>query len=160
MKMRKSTPATILVSSLVLLIGVLFYQCENPKENEPDIYEGLDMRTKTRLRQYMVQGKGLYQLHCQNCHGESGEGLGKLIPPLAKADYLMENIPRAICVTKNGVKGEIVVNGIKYNQEMPANNQLRDLEIAEIITYITNTWGNKAGLMEVKTVEKIRKECP
>ena len=84
---------------------------------------------------------------------DDGKGLGRLIPPLAKADYLVANrgiLPR---VLKYGLQGPLVVNRVEYNQPMPANPKLTDLEIAEILTYIGNTWGNSMNsftLQEVK----------
>lgn len=145
--------------ALSLWLNAVLTQCDSKPEGEVDIYEGMDMRTKVRMRQYMVQGKQLYVIHCQNCHGEDGKGLGELIPPLAKADYLMEDINRAICITQNGQQGSIMVNGKEYNQPMPAHYDLKPLEIAEIITYITNAWGNKSGIHEVKEVEGVLAGC-
>jgi len=52
-----------------------------------------------------------------------------------------------------------MVNGISYNQPMPASG-LTDLEIAEIITYINNSWGNMGGLSHVNEVSKALTRCP
>ncbi len=107
----------------------------------------------------MVQGQQQYQIHCANCHGDDGKGLGQLIPPLAKADYFLEDIPRAICISRNGMKGSMLVNGVEYNQQMPEHKDLTALEIAEIITYASNSWGNVSGLTDVKQVEAILAKC-
>jgi cytochrome c551 len=136
----------------------LGFQCES-KKGEVDIYEGMDGRTKIRMRQYMVQGKILYQMHCQNCHGEDGLGLGKLIPPLAKSDYLISDIARGMCIIKNGQEGKIQVNGIEYEQLMPPLNNITPLEIAEIITFVSNSWGNKTQLWDVKEAERVLSDC-
>ncbi|WP_332367671.1 hypothetical protein [Spirosoma telluris] len=55
--------------------------------------------------------------------------------------------------------GPIVVNGKPYNRPMPAHPQLSDLEIAEVITYIYNEWGNEAKLTDVKSVKPILEGC-
>ena len=146
----------IVVSWVCLM--VFFSQC-GPSSKEVDIYEDMDFRTRIRMRQYMTEGKGLYQIHCANCHGEDGKGLGKLIPPLAKADFLQNNIEAAICISRNGMQGSIVVNGVEYNQQMPGHDDLTDLEIAEIVTFVGNAWGNKSGLIDVKTTSKILEGC-
>jgi mono/diheme cytochrome c family protein len=112
-----------------------------------------------KFAKYMIQGKQLYTTHCSNCHQENGDGLGKLFPPLAKADYMLDNIPRSICVIKNGLKGEIKVNGRTYNQAMPALDRLTNLEIAEISSYIYNSWGNEKGMIELETVEESLSNC-
>ena len=104
-------------------------KCSSKKKEKSDFYEAMDQRTRTRFKQYMSLGRGLYNQHCANCHGMDGEGLEQLIPPLAKSDYLMEQIDRAVCQIPNGVTGEIKVNGVVYNQEMPPNKELRALRL-------------------------------
>lgn len=112
-----------------------------------------------RLRQYFVQGQQLYQQHCSNCHQTDGTGLAQLYPPLAQSDYMLEDIQRTVCLIKYGLAGEIIVNGKDYNLEMPPNTQLTDIEIAEIITYITNAWGSEYGLISVTEVTGLLKAC-
>ncbi len=109
-------------------------------------------------QQYMVHGLRLYQEKCANCHQKNGTGLKRLIPPLIQTEYLQDLVKTA-CSIKNGLKGEIMVNGISYNQPMPAAG-LTDLEIAEIITYINNSWGNMGGLSHVNEVGKALTRCP
>jgi len=77
---------------------------------------------------------------------------------LIQTEYLQDFVKTA-CSIKNGLRGEIMVNGISYNQPMPASG-LTDLEIAEIITYINNSWGNKSGLSHVNEVSKALTRCP
>jgi mono/diheme cytochrome c family protein len=72
---------------------------------------------------------------------------------------MLSNIPRSICTIKNGLKGEIEVNGKTYNQAMPALDKLTNLEIAEISTYIYNSWGNEKGMIEMETVEESLSNC-
>ena len=65
------------------------------------------------------------------------------------------------CIISNGQAGKIVVNGIEYNQVMPSNPKLLDDEIAELITYIGNAWGNnKIGLIGKEFVEQSLSDCP
>tara|TARA_R110001599_G_scaffold272132_1_gene473338 strand:- start:20 stop:475 length:456 start_codon:yes stop_codon:yes gene_type:complete len=102
--------------------------------------------------QYYSNGRRLYKTICQNCHMENGEGLGRLIPPLAKSDYLKNHradLPRII---KYGLHGPITVNGVEFNQPMPANPKLTDIEVAEILTYIGNTWENEVGSFTTEEV--------
>lgn len=134
---------------------------ENKKTEEgksADIYEGLDERTRIRLRQYMSEGAQLYNQYCSNCHQMEGQGLAALIPPLAGSDFLMADAKRAACIIKNGQSGKITVNGVEYDGVMPML-ALKDLEIAEIVTYISNSWGNKAGLIDVNDVAAYLKDC-
>ncbi|MEL7147211.1 MAG: cytochrome c [Bacteroidota bacterium] len=146
--------------SLLLLIACTLTSCGGGNtEGDDQIYEGMDSATKMKMVQYMRAGKKLYIQHCANCHQPEGTGLGTLYPPLATADYLMRDPKAAACIVKNGQNGEIYVNGIQYNQAMPAHKELSNLEIAEIITYISNSWGNKSGLHSAGEIEKTLQKC-
>ncbi|MCG8476466.1 MAG: cytochrome c [Cytophagales bacterium] len=113
-----------------------------------------------KLRQYMVNGQRTYQMKCANCHQSNGKGLGKLYPPLKDSDYLVqEKLENVICQIKNGVQGEMTVNGQVYNHPMPANKDLKLLEIAELVTFVYNTWGDGQGIVTVKKVEQALKSC-
>ncbi|MEM7549046.1 MAG: cytochrome c [Bacteroidota bacterium] len=120
---------------------------------------GSGNKQQAKYEQYYVQGNSLYKTYCNNCHQEDGAGLGKLIPPLKSSDYLLEDLDRAACIIKNGQKGKIIVNGVEYNQPMPANQRLTPLEIAELVTYITNAWDQKNGIYEVKQAEEALSRC-
>ncbi|MFN3841405.1 MAG: c-type cytochrome [Cyclobacteriaceae bacterium] len=108
---------------------------------------------------YYNQGEQLYLNHCSNCHQSNGTGLGRVYPPLHQSDYMKNNFETVICIMKNGLEGEIVVNGKDYNQAMPGVPALTDLEIAEIATYIYNTWEHQRGLVDVNEVSQILRQC-
>jgi mono/diheme cytochrome c family protein len=112
-----------------------------------------------KFQQYFAQGEQLYEKHCSNCHQKTGAGLGRLYPPLAASDYLKNNSESIVCLMKYGLKGEVVVNSVSYNKTMPGVISLTDLEIAEIATYINNSWGNKKGLVDVQQVSAQLKNC-
>lgn len=105
-----------------------------------------------KTMQYAVAGQELYLIHCANCHQIDGSGLGLLIPPLKNADYLKEDVARSVRVIRYGQKGEITVNGANYNQPMPANPQLKPIEIAQIATYIHSLWGSGEQLISIDSV--------
>jgi cytochrome c551 len=106
-----------------------------------------------------VQGQVLYEKHCSNCHQKNGQGLGRLYPPLASSDFLQNNFEKSLCLMKYGMQGEIIVNGKNYNKTMPAIPSLTELEIAEIATYIGNSWGHEQGLIDVAKSSKIISTC-
>jgi len=107
--------------------------------------------------QYM-QGKRLYKAHCADCHGDAGDGLGKLIPPLAGADYLRDNQQLLPCLLINGMKGEVTVNGSTYNQDMPGQ-KYSSVQITNIINYINHAWENDYGVISLPQVETKLLEC-
>jgi len=118
-------------------------------------------QTKDELNyaRYYTGGKVLYEQHCQNCHNANGEGLGKLIPPLTDTVFLKNNRQLLACIIKHGLKDSIRVNNAIYHEQMPANHQLADMDIAQIITYITNSFGNKQGLYDVSLAGSDLKNC-
>jgi mono/diheme cytochrome c family protein len=76
-----------------------------------------------------------------------GKGLKGIFPPLAKSDYLFKNMEESIKALKfGGIDGEIIVNGVKYNSRMERMG-LYDDEIADIMNYTLNSWGNKYSKM-------------
>jgi hypothetical protein len=111
-----------------------------------------------KFKQYYVRGEQLYLQHCSNCHQENGKGLGLLYPPLDTSDYMQQHLEDVVCLIKNGKEGVLVVNGKSFNGKMPAST-VSDLEIAQITTYIYNTWSHQRGLIEVKFVSEILSSC-
>jgi len=100
----------------------------------------------------MERGKTIYDTTCVMCHQAGGVGIPPTFPPLAESDWLMADRVRAIRVLAEGLEGDIVVNGIRYEGRMPAQ-MLDDAQLADVMTYITNSWGNEAepfGTEEVK----------
>jgi len=112
------------------------------------------------VMQFAIPGKALYENYCANCHQSDGGGLGKLIPPLREADYFKASVHRTVWIIRHGQKGEILVNGEKYNQAMPANPNLKPLEIAQITTYLYNIWGMNEGVITSSDIEGHLKTKP
>ncbi len=100
-------------------------------------------------------GKKIYMQACFACHQTNGEGVANAFPPLAKSDYLNADPARSIGVLLKGLSGEIVVNGKKYNSIMPSQ-QLSDEEVAHVLTYVYNSWGNNGTVVSPKDVQKRR----
>ena len=86
-------------------------------------------------------GAGVFANNCQACHQQNGEGVPDAFPPLAKSDYLNGDKIRAIKTVTGGLEQKLVVNGHEFNGVMPAWS-LSDEDIADVLTYAYNTWGN------------------
>lgn len=91
---------------------------------------------------------------------KDGKGLRGLIPPLANADYLKNNPSQIACIIRNGMTGKIQVNGKEYEQAMQAIPQLSDFEIANVINYINQAWGNDYGFRTIQEVRTSLENCP
>lgn len=93
------------------------------------------------LEESMQRGSKLYKSKCAVCHKKDGTGRGKNFPPIAVSDYLMNNPTESIKGIKYGLNQPITVNGIVYDKEMKAV-ELSDAEIADVMNFISNSWGN------------------
>ena len=105
-------------------------------------------------------GEALFTGTCSVCHQANGEGLPGVFPPLAKSDYLTQDRAKTIAVVINGLSGAVKVNGKDYNSVMPPMSQLNDDAIANILTYVTNSWGNTGDQITQAEVAKVRASTP
>ncbi|MBC3868876.1 nitrite reductase, copper-containing [Undibacterium oligocarboniphilum] len=108
------------------------------------------------LQDQVLAGKALFEGTCSVCHQSNGAGLPGVFPPLAKSDYLNADHQRAIKVVLQGLNGKVAVNGNEFNSVMPPMNQLNDDEVANILTYVLNSWDNKGGQIKSDDVKAIR----
>jgi nitrite reductase (NO-forming) len=112
------------------------------------------------LQDQVQAGRSLFAGTCSVCHQANGEGLPGVFPPLAKSDFLATDPARAIDVVLRGLTGKVAVNGTDYNSVMPPMNQLNDDEVANILTYVLNSWGNAGGRISTGQVKKARDAKP
>lgn len=109
------------------------------------------------LEESMQRGSEIYADFCVTCHLEKGEGVANTFPPLAESDYLTKNREASIRGVKYGQQGEIVVNGVTYNNTM-APLGLEDEEVADVMNYVMNSWGNtQEKIVTLEEVEAIQK---
>jgi len=116
------------------------------------------MQQEKPLKQSILDGEEIYQDFCLQCHLDNGKGVENTFPPLAKSDYLQNNIEASIRGIKYGLRGEITVNGKTYNGVM-VNQGLYEEEVADVINYILNSWGNRAeNQITVAQVLEVQKQ--
>ena len=88
------------------------------------------------------KGKLVFMQTCAVCHQTNGQGLPQVFPPLAGSDFLMADKARSIRIVLQGMSGPIMVNGTKYDSVMPPIVQLTDEQVANVLTFVRNSWGN------------------
>lgn len=98
--------------------------------------------TAANIEDQIKLGKTVYANNCAACHQPDGKGITGAFPPLANSDYFNADHKRAISVVKNGLTGKITVNRQQFNAVMPSLG-LSDADIANVLTYVSNNWGNK-----------------
>ena len=106
------------------------------------------------LEDQIKMGKNVYSNNCAACHQPDGKGIAGAFPPLAGSDYFNADHKRAIDIVKNGKSGKITVNGNQFNGVMPALG-LSDEDIANVLTYVSNTWGNKKRTFKKSDVSAV-----
>lgn len=111
----------------------------------------------TDIKKIMEAGRQVYTATCQPCHQVDGKGIPNVFPPLAKSDYLMKDKARSIKAVTHGLSGPITVNGQKYNSAMPAQN-LSDSQVAAVLTYVRNSFGNKGDRVSLDEVKRAKGE--
>ena len=107
------------------------------------------------LAEKMESGKQVYMKTCFACHQGEGQGIPNAFPPLAKSDYLNADVNRAIGIVLNGKTGEITVNGKKYNSVM-TKQTLSSEEVADVLTYIYNSWDNNKTNVTTSAVDAVK----
>jgi len=108
----------------------------------------------------IAAGKALFGSTCATCHQPEGQGLEGVFPPLAKSDYIAADPKRVPSVMLHGLVGPVKVNGKDYNSNMPPMSQLTDDEVANVATYVLNSWGNPGGKVTAAEAAAIRKQTP
>nr|WP_255420161.1 cytochrome c [Aquimarina sp. AD1] len=106
----------------------------------------------TELSKSITRGKEVYMDFCMQCHLPNGKGTPKVFPPLAGSDWLVNKRKESIHSIKYGLNGPIKVNGESYNSAMTSLG-LEDEEVADVMNYIMNSWGNKQQKMV--TIEEV-----
>ena len=116
---------------------------------------GSETATAKNKAERILFGKRSYDQNCLACHQPDGKGIPGAFPPLAGSDYLLANPKGAIDILLKGLSGKITVSGKEYNGVMPAV-KLSDESVANVLTFILNTWGNNGGEITPKQVKSKR----
>jgi mono/diheme cytochrome c family protein len=135
----------ILIALFFSTVCSIIYSCNSASEIE--------------LTSYITNGRDLYRTYCKNCHGEKGEGLSELYPPLTDSLFLKSNKAQLACFIKNGSNQPMVVNGKTYHTKMPSFPKMADIDIAQVIVYVTNSFGNNQGMYKYEQVAEDLRKC-
>jgi len=102
-------------------------------------------------------GKRVFTTVCSTCHQATGLGLPGAYPPLAGSEWVLGSDERVVRIVLDGLSGLITVKGGQLNNSMPAfGPQLRDEQIADVLTYVRSEWGNNAPPVPPDKVKQIR----
>lgn len=105
-----------------------------------------------------LKGEKTYTQYCLPCHQADGSGVAQLNPPLKNTEYVLGDESRLIGIVMNGFSEGVEINGDTYTNPMPGfGTSLKDEEIADVLTYVRNSFGNKASEISAEQVKALRK---
>jgi mono/diheme cytochrome c family protein len=133
----------------LLLISLSFSAIAQQKKTTRNPTSSID---KTVL----VHGQKVYETVCATCHQPDGSGVPGLNPPLIKTGWVLGDKSKLISLVLNGLQDKIEINGESYENIMPANDYLTDQEIADVLTFVRNNFGNKASSIKPSEVKAQR----
>lgn len=108
----------------------------------------------------VARGKKVYETYCLACHQADGAGVQRMNPPLVKTQWVLGDKKKLIGIVLNGMDEPIEIDGETYSNIMAPHDFLKDQEVADVLTYVRNSFGNKASAVteaEVKAVRDAKK---
>jgi mono/diheme cytochrome c family protein len=112
-------------------------------------------------KESMERGKKVYDQYCMSCHMQDGTGVPRLNPPLVKTSYVIGSKTTIIEIILKGFDAQVEIEGEYYQNTMAPHDFLTDEQIADVATYVRNSFGNKSSVVvpaDVKTVRAANKK--
>ncbi len=131
--------------SLILVLSSAFVSKPMANSQQPSIKASMD------------RGKTIYLQRCMACHQVDGSGVPRLNPPLDGASTVKGNDKlKLVRIIIKGMTDRVEIDGEYYDNNMSANPDLTDTQIADVLTYIRNNWSNKASVVTAAEVKAAR----
>lgn len=111
---------------------------------------------KSNKKSMLFDGKETYDTFCIACHQADGKGQIGVNPPLVGSDWVKGDKSKFIKTVLQGLAEPIEVNGVKYNNAMPAFDYIEDAELASLLTFVRNKFGETADSVTVAEVKSVR----
>jgi glucose/arabinose dehydrogenase len=135
---------------------VMYYEDGIPGYNEMPVATAAQVESEEELDEALLPGKRVYQTYCASCHMMSGKGAPGMNPPLIETDWVLGDKDRLIKVVLNGLSDPIEIKGEIYQNIMASHAFLTDQQIADVLSFIRNNWGNSASYVTVDEVSASR----
>ena len=113
-------------------------------------------QTQSPLAAQVARGKKIYQQQCLTCHQVDGTGVMNMNPPLVKTTYVLGDKSALIKIVVNGMKPPLTIDDNEYHNVMPPHTTMTDQQIADVLTYIRRSFGNKATPVTAAEVKAAR----
>ena len=149
------------ITIAAVMVGLL-WSCSSPSESQEETSLPTSSKSEetetmpVEMTQMVEQGKTVYGQYCVACHQVDGNGMSGAFPPLTQTKWVEGDNAELISVLLNGMEGEITVKGEKYNNVMPKHDFLSDEDIAAVLTYVRQSFGNSASEITAAEVTEAR----
>lgn len=117
---------------------------------------GLILQSQTGATSSKAKGKEVYNKYCLACHQSDGGGVPRMNPPLIGTDYVNGNKQRLIGIILKGLNTPLEINGDTYENPMASHAFLKDQQIADVLTYVRTSFGNKSTAITATEVKAVR----
>ena len=108
------------------------------------------------LKASMDRGQKVYEKVCLSCHMADGGGVPHLNPPLSQTSYVLGDKSKIIYIVLTGMTDRIPIEDEFYSNNMASHKDLSDQQIADVLTYVRNNFGNKASAVTAAEVKAVR----
>lgn len=165
---RRSAPIWLFILLFALLYWAMVYFDQRSGWASAQVYlpyHSVDELSKYQpppssgLEAALLRGKPIFEGNCALCHNPDGMGKPGQAPPMAGSEWVQGPVNRLVRIPQNGLAGPIRLKGEIWNQApqmAPMGAQLKDDELAAVLTYIRNSWGNKAPEVTPEEVHAVR----
>ena len=151
---------------IILALSFILFSCggNNDGRQKPELPQQSQSKSQSQQKSQtmegsmMAQGKSVYNKYCLVCHQTQGEGVPGLYPPITETEWVSGDKERLISIVLEGQEGPIEVKGETYNNVMPSQNFLSDQEVAAVLTYIRQNFGNDASKITAEEVADVREK--
>lgn len=144
--------------TLILLVGLAAITTYATAQKKP-VKKPAAAKTKMvalSAASSIANGKLVYTQNCLSCHQADGGGVSNMNPPLIKTTYVLGDKMRLAKIVLNGFSEKVEIDGDVYSNIMPSLNYLSNQQIADVLTYVRNNFGNKASAVTAAEVSKAR----
>lgn len=146
----------LFVCLLSLFFSSVIAQTKVKIKSKPAVTKPVGAFSKSSLQTSIARGKTVYGTYCLACHQADGSGVPNMNPPLVKTSWVLGSKTVLVQQVLKGSANKVEIDGEKFHGAMPAQAQLTDEQIADVLTYVRNSFGNKASLVTPAEVKAIR----
>lgn len=146
----------LLATTVLCLVVVLIVWSQPKKPTVTKKPATTQAKTTGGGKPSLAAGQQLYSKVCITCHQKDGGGVPRLNPPLIKTSYVTGDKARLIKIVLKGLTTPLTIEDDEYTNPMPPQPQLTDQQIADVLTYVRNSFGNKASAVSPAEVKAVR----